>query len=80
MLLDDLKQLAKQAELSGCVVGKWVATQDPEIRDVIVSLAQKPGLNLTVALDLIKKHDPALPFKKTSFVVHMRGGCSCPVT
>lgn len=80
MLLDDLKQLAKTAELDGCVVGKWLATQDPEITEVLKSLAKKPGLNMTSALDLIKKHDPSIPFKRTSFVTHMREVCACQAT
>lgn len=77
MLLDALKDLAKVAEVEGCVVGKWLSTQDPEIESVLQSLASKPGLNLTSALDLIKKHDPSAPFKRTSFVLHMRGTCAC---
>lgn len=77
MLLDDLKALAKTAETGGCVVSKWLSTQDPEIRATLDDLAKKPGVNLTITLELIKKHDPNIPFKRTSFVNHMGGRCGC---
>jgi hypothetical protein len=80
MLLDDLRELAKQAELEGCVVGKWLATQDIEIGETLKLLATKPGINITTTMDILKKHDPSIPFKRTSFSTHMRGTCSCQVT
>ena len=80
MLLDDLKNLAKSSEFTGCVVGKWLSTQDKEITSVLNELAAKPGLNLTTTLALLKKHDPAIPFKRTAFVYHMRGTCACQAT
>lgn len=80
MLLDELRKLANAAEFSGCVVGKWLSTQDPEVVSLLQDLANKPGLNLTTTLTLIKKHDPAIPFKRTAFVSHMRRNCSCQAT
>lgn len=77
MLLDELKELVKTAEVDGCVVAKWLTTQEPEIGDTLKLLASKPGVNLTTTMDLLKKHDPNLSFKRTSFVSHMRGKCSC---
>ncbi len=80
MLLDDLKNLAKAAEFTGCVVGKWINEQDPEVAQVLEDLTNKPGLSLTKTLDLIKKHEPNLPFKRTAFVTHMRKVCACQAT
>lgn len=77
MLLDDLRTLAKEAEFAGCIVGKWLQTQDKEVVSTLSELAKKPGLNLSTTLTLIKKHDPAIPFKRTAFVYHMRGTCAC---
>lgn len=78
MLLDELKDLIKKSELQGCVVGVWVATQDAEFQEVFNLLRHKPNLNLSEALSLIKKYQTDLPFKRTSFVMHMKGTCACP--
>lgn len=78
MLLDELKELVKKSELQGCVVGIWVVTQEPEFQEVFNLLRHKPNLNLTEALSLIKKYKADLPFKRTSFVMHMKGTCACP--
>jgi hypothetical protein len=79
VLLDELKDLVKRSELQGCVVGVWVVTQEPEFQEVFSLLRHRPNLNLTEALNLIKKYQSDLPFKRTSFVMHMRGSCTCPI-
>lgn len=78
VLIDELKELIKKTELEGCVVGVWVQVQDAEFQEVFNLLRHKPNVNLTQALDLVKKYHPSLPFKRTSFVMHMRGTCTCP--
>ena len=78
MLIDELKALAKSAEIEGCVVGVWAVSQDQEFQEVFTSLRKKPNLNLTQTLNLIKSHYPDTPFKRTAFVAHMRGTCTCP--
>lgn len=77
MLLDELKALAVKAALDGCVVGVWVKKQDAEFQEVFTVLKTSANLNLTEALALIKKYHPDVPFKRTSFVMHMRGTCTC---
>jgi hypothetical protein len=77
MLIDELKELAAKAAVSGCVVGVWVKNQDKEFQEVMNILMSSPSLNLTEALNLIKKHHPDVPFKRTSFTYHMRGTCTC---
>lgn len=77
MLLDDLKDLAKRAEIAGCTVAVWVKQQDKDVQDLLGALSQNKNVNLTEALNLIKKYHPDLPFKRTSFVTHMRGTCAC---
>lgn len=77
MLIDELKALANKSEVKGCKVGVWLADQDPDLIEVINVLKQKPNLNYSTALDLIKKYHPDLPFKRTSFVFHIKGTCAC---
>ena len=76
MLIDELKALAKRAEKTGCVVGVWLADQDPELREVLEDLKTKPSLNTRAVLNLIKDHNQ-VTFKETSFRDHMRGRCAC---
>lgn len=78
MLLDDLRELGRKAESVGCVVGVWVQEQEAEFQTVMNDLRLKPQLNMSQTLDLIKDHYGDLPFKRTSFVMHMRRNCTCP--
>jgi len=78
MLLDELKILASKAAVDGCVVGVWIKNQDAEFQEVFGILKDRPNLNLTETLALIKKYHPEIPFKRTSFTSHMRGTCTCP--
>lgn len=77
MLIDELKALATKADVKGCKVAVWLSEQDTELSDVIDVLKQKSNLNYSAALDLIKRYHPDLPFKRTSFVFHIKGTCSC---
>jgi len=76
MLIDELRALAQQAEKTGCVVGIWLAGQDPELQAVITELKSKPNLNMMSVLTLLKQ-DSDVRFKATSFRDHMRGRCAC---
>lgn len=80
MLLDELKNLANAARLEGCVTGKWLQTQEPEVAELLKEISSSPNGRLIDAFKLLQKHDPNLPFKRTSFTTHMRGTCACPVT
>jgi hypothetical protein len=77
MLIDELKALAKKAELEGCVVGVWAQSQDAEFQAVFESLRGNTNVNLTQVLAAVKSHNADLPFKRTAFTSHMRGGCAC---
>ena len=77
MLIDELKALAKKAEISGCVVGVWAQGQEPEFQEVLSSLRKNNNVNVTQILGTIKAHHPDVPFKRTAFAGHMRGDCSC---
>lgn len=77
MLLDELRELAKKSEFSGCAMGAWVSQQEKDVQELIASLAVNPNVNLSEVLSLLKKHDPTLPFKRTTFSLHMRGTCAC---
>jgi hypothetical protein len=78
MLLDELRSLVNQPD--GCVVGQWASTQDTELQDLLVALAKKPGVNFTAVLSVLHKNISNLPFKRTAFIAHLKGQCSCPVT
>jgi hypothetical protein len=78
MLLDELRSLINQPD--GCVVRQWAARQDAELQDLLVALANKPGINFTSVLNVLHKNVPDLPFKRTAFIAHLKGQCSCPVT
>ena len=78
MLIDELKALADRALVEGCVVGIWVKQQDVEFQNIFQVLRERPNLNLTEALNLIKQYHPDIPFKRTSFVHHVKGACTCP--
>lgn len=77
MLKDELADLVRSSQINGCVVGVWVAKQDAETQELLNLIANTPNVNLTDALNRIKKYTPDLPFKRTSFVTHMRGTCAC---
>lgn len=78
MLLDELRELANRSKVTGCIVAVWLAAQDEEFTEVFSLLQASPNLNLTDALNLILKYQPDVPFKRTSFVHHLRGTCTCP--
>ena len=77
MLIDELRAIAKKAELEGCVVGVWAQTQDQEFQEVFNSLRGNNNVNFTATLAVVKSHNPDVPFKRTAFAAHMRGDCSC---
>jgi hypothetical protein len=76
-LLNDLKELIKKSAVKQCIVGGWERSQDPELQELFVALQQAPGLNYSDLLAILKKHNPDLPFKRTSFTLHMKGQCAC---
>lgn len=75
MLLDDLRSLVEKPV--GCKVGQWVAVQEPEFQDLLDALAKKQGINYSSVLSTIQKYHSNLPFKRTSFVLHLKGECGC---
>lgn len=78
MLIDELRKLAERPDAGYCVAGAWIASQDPELQQVIDLLKVRVNLNYSEMLDLLKQHEPDLPFKRTSFILHMKGTCNCP--
>lgn len=77
MLIDELRALASKSDHEGCVVGRWVFDQEPELREVFNELRKKTNLNLKSAYLLITAHTE-VPYKSTAFRSHMRGLCTCP--
>ncbi|NBW13237.1 MAG: hypothetical protein EBR82_35025 [Caulobacteraceae bacterium] len=77
MLIDELKSLAARSAVKGCIVGVWEREQDKEFQEVLGVLKQSPNLNYSEALTIIKKHYTDLPFKRTSFIQHLKGNCQC---
>ena len=77
MLLDELRQLAEQTSVTGCVVGIWIKSQDPELQKVLDLLSKNERASINKVLELIKKYNPDVPFKRTSFGMHLKGTCAC---
>ena len=77
MLLDELRDLAKRSAITGCVVNVWIKSQEADFQEAFDLIKGNPNVNLTEALSLVKKYHPDIPFKRTSFVMHMRGTCTC---
>lgn len=77
MLLDDLKNLSSTASRKGCVVGRWIAIQEPEVAAVLDDLTTKPNFSVTTTYEVIRKNQPDVPFKRTAFGDHMRKVCAC---
>lgn len=77
MLLDDLKNLSSTASIKGCVVGRWIAAQEPEVAALLEELPTKPNFSVITTYDVIRKNDPNIPFKRTAFGDHLRKVCVC---
>jgi len=76
MLKDSLRSIL-EAPNAGCLVGKWLQTQDEEVQELFKQLAKKNGVNLTQLFKTLSG-ETDIPFKRTLFTYHMRGNCSCP--
>jgi len=72
VLRDHLEGISKPSK---CLVGKWLSDQDAEVQDLFAQLMRKPDLN---AMALFRNLDGAVPFKSTTFKLHIRETCSCP--
>jgi hypothetical protein len=60
-----------------CSMGKWLEEQDAEVQTLFEQLAVKPSLN---TMALYRSLAETLPFKSTTFKLHIKGNCTCPKT
>lgn len=76
MIVDVLREhLEGINKPSQCTMGKWLGTQESEVQDLFAQLALKPNLN---AMALYRSLEETLPFKSTTFKLHIKGTCPCP--
>jgi hypothetical protein len=80
MLSEKILNIAKEGSINGCVVKVWLITQPKELQEAFDSLIKSPNANLSVAYRYVCEENSNLPFKRTSFVTHIRGRCTCPVS
>jgi len=62
--------------VSKCTTGKWLDTQEPEVIQMFDELAKRPTTNIAALFRDIEPLD--LPFRLTTFKLHMKGNCQCP--
>jgi hypothetical protein len=72
VLREHLEGVSKPAK---CSMGKWLETQEPEVQDLFAQVVLKPNLN---AMALYRSIQDTLPFKSTTFKIHIKGTCPCP--
>ena len=79
MLSEKLLNLAKTGAIEGCVVKVWLIDKPQDVQKSFEAIALTPNANLSIAYRYICDEFKDLPFKRTSFVTHMRGRCTCQV-
>lgn len=58
-----------------CSMGKWLDEQGSDVQELFTQLASKSSLN---TMALYRSLADTLPFKSTTFKLHMKGNCTCP--
>jgi hypothetical protein len=59
-----------------CLVGKWLEEQEADVKEVFYQLYERESINFSALYRAIEESE--LPFKFTTFKVHMKGQCQCP--
>jgi hypothetical protein len=72
VLREHLEELSRPAK---CSMGKWLDTQEEEIQALFEQISRKPTIN---SMALYKSLETVLPFKLTTFKLHIKGNCPCP--
>jgi hypothetical protein len=77
MITDILKEhLSGVRTVSKCTTGKWLETQEPEVVEMLSELSKRPTTNVSA---LFRDLEPLeVPFRLTTFKLHMKGNCQCP--
>lgn len=61
-----------------CTVGKWLEAQEKEVVELLSILASRPTTNVSSLFRDLQESN--IPFKLTTFKLHMKGNCACPKT
>lgn len=76
MIADVLREHLQMANTpSKCMMGKWMTEQSEDVQDLFAQLASKPTLNV---MALYHSLEAELPFRFTTFKLHLKGKCTCP--
>ena len=78
-MIDELRELVKRSEVSRCLVGNWLESQDKEVQQLLDQLRNNPRVNKTELLRVLQSSQANLPFKRTAFEAHMKGICACQI-
>jgi hypothetical protein len=57
-----------------CTVGNWIDDQEPEVNELLLGLA---AIDVNVSA-LFRSLEQEVPFRLTTFKIHMKGNCTCP--
>lgn len=70
------RHLSGQRKLKKCYMGKWLETQDSTIKELLDKVQDNPNVSIS---GLYREMDAAeeLPFKLSTFKLHMKGECPC---
>jgi len=76
MIADVLREhLDESSKPSKCSMGKWLDTQEEDIQALFEQIMLKPTIN---SMALYRSLETVLPFKSTTFKLHIKGNCPCP--
>lgn len=76
MIADVLKAHLHMANTpSKCMMGKWMTEQSDEVKELFVQIGNKPNFNV---MALFQSLEEELPFRFTTFKLHLKGKCTCP--
>lgn len=58
-----------------CKMGVWLETQEDNVIDLFNEVAKNSSINISAIYHSLSND---LPFKATTFKLHIKGTCTCP--
>jgi hypothetical protein len=76
MIADVLREHLESSTFSRkCKMGLWLEEQDSDVVSLFNEIASRPQVNITAIYHSLVND---LPFKSTTFKLHIKGTCTCP--
>lgn len=60
-----------------CKMGVWLETQEDNVIDLFNEVSKNSSINISAIYHSLSND---LPFKSTTFKLHIKGTCTCPKT